>query len=240
MSGLISERQRQEMDSEGFTLFERVFTQAEMSQLEEIFETFEAKRRADLLEKGGEESISRADEITFNTHLAEQDERIRAFVSRPEMVEIATQLLATPQVGLYWNQTVFKMPEGDKIFPWHQDDAYTPVEPAPYLTLWLAVNDATLENGCVSVMPGSHKEGLTPHAQSPIGLVCHPADHPNQGVPVPAPAGSIVAFWSLTKHKSAPNRSQGIRKAYIVQYAPMNLKVAASGEPATLLPVATS
>jgi ectoine hydroxylase-related dioxygenase (phytanoyl-CoA dioxygenase family) len=231
----VEDRHIQEMESEGYTLFERVFTGAEMAELEEIFETFEAQRRAELAAQGGSQSISRADEITFNDHLAERDERIRAFVSRPEFKEIASRLLGTPNVGVYWNQTVFKMPEGDKIFPWHQDDAYTPVEPAPYLTLWLAINDATLENGCVSVMPGSHLEGLTPHEPSPIGLVCHPADHPNQGVPVPAPAGSIVAFWSLTKHKSAPNRSQGIRKAYVVQYAPLDLKIKATGEQATVM-----
>jgi phytanoyl-CoA hydroxylase len=87
-------------------------------------------------------------------------------------------------------------------------------------------------------MPGSHKEGLVEHQNSSLGLVCHSADDPNQGVPVPAPAGSVVAFWSLTKHKSAPNRSQGVRKAYVIQYAPQGLRIAATGELAQMLPVA--
>ena len=115
--------------------------------------------RKRLREKGGTEGISRAGEIAFTAFLAEQDENIRAFVKRPEFVAIAVQMLG-PDIDLYWNQSVFKGPEGTKEFPWHQDDGYTPVEPSPYLTLWLAVNDATEENGCISVLPGSHKQGI--------------------------------------------------------------------------------
>jgi phytanoyl-CoA hydroxylase len=173
MSQLVTADHLEAMREQGFVVLERVFSAQDMAELEEIFETFEAKRRKELEEVGGVQSISRADEITFNDHLAEQDERIRAFISRPEFVDITTTMLGTPNVDLYWNQTVFKMPEGDKVFPWHQDDAYTQVIPSPYLTIWLAINDATLENGCVSVMPGSHKEGLAPHENTPLGLTCH-------------------------------------------------------------------
>src|SRR5204863_9843913 len=139
--------------------------------------------------QGGSEGISRAEEITFTAYLAENDADIRTFVTRPEWVKITTELLG-PNVDLYWNQAVFKMPEGQKEFPWHQDDGYTPVDPSPYLTLWLAINDATVENGCISALPGSHKCGLLPHEQTPLGLACHAADDPNQAVRVPVSAGS--------------------------------------------------
>src|SRR6185437_1180446 len=98
----------------------------------------------------------------FADHLAERDPAIRAFCERPEFVAITTQLLV-PDADLYWNQSVFTMPETPREFPWHQDDGYTPVTTAPYLTLWLALNDATPENGCISVLPGSHKRGLIEH-----------------------------------------------------------------------------
>jgi ectoine hydroxylase-related dioxygenase (phytanoyl-CoA dioxygenase family) len=125
---------------------------------------------------------------------------------------------------------VFKQPEGTKIFPWHQDDGYTPVTPSPYLTLWLALNDATPENGCISVLPGAYKRGLLPHKQTDIGLVCHDAHDPDQGVLVPVKAGSIAAFWSLTPHKSGANVSSGPRKAYVIQYSHAGLKNARTGE----------
>ncbi len=150
-------------------------------------------------------------------------------MTRPEFVAIATQLLG-PDVDLYWNQSVFKQPEGKREFPWHQDDGYTPVTPSPYLTLWLALNDATLENGCISVLPGSHNRGLVPHINSPLGLVCHGADDPDQGVLVPVQAGSMAVFQSLTMHKSGPNLSTGTRKAYVIQYSQSGLRHAETGE----------
>src|SRR5262249_14429454 len=151
----------------------------EMNALTEAIEAYH-KRHEEVLEQVGTQGISRAKEISFTSHLAEQDETIRAFCERPEFVALTTQLLG-PDTDLYWNQSVFKGPEGDKQFPWHQDDGYTPVIPSPYLTLWLALNDATVENGCVWVLPGSHKKGLVPHEPSPIGLICHSLDDPDQG-----------------------------------------------------------
>jgi ectoine hydroxylase-related dioxygenase (phytanoyl-CoA dioxygenase family) len=211
------------MDELGYVLFPNVFSAEEMAELDETLSAYEARMRAQLIEAGGTSSISRADEITFNSHIAEQDDAVRAFVKRPEFVAFCNAFLGT-DADLYWNQTVYKHPEGERIFPWHQDDAYTPVTPAPYLTLWLAINDATPENGCVSVLPGSHRDGLRPHEQSAIGLVGYPADAEDQGVLVPASAGSVVAFWSLTLHKSGANRSKGIRKAYVIQYASAGLR----------------
>lgn len=180
--------------------------------------------------KGGAEGISRQGEITFTSHLAERDEAIRAFVQRPEFAALTAEWLG-PDVDLYWNQSVFKGPDGDKQFPWRQDDGYTPVEPSPYLTLWVALNDATPDNGCISVLPGSHKNGLVPHESTPIGLACHALDDVDQGITVPLKAGSLVAFQSLTMRKSGVNRTQGTRKAYIAQYAKAGLRSAITKEP---------
>ena len=237
MVPVINDAQRQQMDELGYVILPNVFSMADMETLDKILSDYEARMRADLVAAGGVSSISRADEITFNSHIAEQDEKVREFVKRPEIVAIINAFLG-PDSDLYWNQTVYKHPEGERIFPWHQDDAYTPVTPAPYLTLWLAINDATPENGCVSVLPGSHRDGLRPHEQSSIGLVGYPADAEDQGVLAPVEAGSIVVFWSLTLHKSGANRSKGIRKAYVIQYAKPNLRrVADGGQIEGLIPI---
>ncbi len=228
MVPVITDTQKAELNERGYTIFPNVFTSEEMAEVAARIESYQ-KRHEEELARNGAQGISRASEITFTTHLAENDAQIEAFVRRPEFVYIASELLG-PDTDLYWNQAVFKMPEGEKEFPWHQDDGYTPVTPSPYLTLWLALNDATPENGCVSVLPGSHKQGVVPHYSSPIGLVCHDADDPDQGIPVPVSAGSIAAFWSTTMHKSGVNRSTGSRKAYIIQYSVAGLKHAQTGE----------
>ncbi len=225
----LTDAQRAQMNEQGYFVLENVFTRSEMDALAEKIEQHQRRHEEAVRARGGTEGISRADEITFTSHLAEGDADIRAFVTRSEFVVLATALLG-PNVDLYWNQSVFKQPEGKRIFPWHQDDGYTPVTPSPYLTLWLALNDATPENGCISVLPGAYKRGLLPHKQTGIGLVCHDADDPDQGVLVPVSAGSLAVFWSLTPHKSGANVSSGPRKAYVIQYSVAGLRNARTEE----------
>lgn len=236
----VSAEQRAEMDERGFYVFPDVFTREEMEELSVALDAHERRMRENLQSIGGESGISRADEITFTDHIAEQDETVAAFLKRPEWIALTTAFLG-PDVDLYWNQTVFKQPEAPREFPWHQDDAYTPVVPAPYLTLWLAINDATPENGCISVLPGSHLGGLRPHAPSPIGWVGYSSEEEDQGLLVPATAGSVIAFWSLTLHKSGPNRSSGIRKAFVVQFCAEGLRLVEGNQLIEgLMPIARS
>lgn len=228
MGVAITPEQLREYREDGYFVLKAVFTPGEMNDLGMLIEAHHRRTESRLAEVGTE-GISRTGEIAFTPFLAEQDEGIRAFVKRLEFVAIGTAILG-PDVDLYWNQAVYKGPDGTAQFPWHQDDGYTKVEPSPYLTLWLAINDATPENGCISVLPGSHKRGLVKHEQTPIGLACHSLDDPDQGVKVPVAEGSLAAFQSLTMHKSGVNHSSGIRKAYIVQYSAAGLRDAITGE----------
>lgn len=221
------------MREDGFTLFPNLFTAEEMAALDADLAAFDAENRRKMAETGGNHGISNADAVAFTDHIAERSPAIAKFLQRPEFVAIGTEFLG-PDVDLYWNQTVYKNPEGNRVFPWHQDDAYTPVTPAPYLTLWLAVSDSTEDMGCISVLPGSHRDGLRPHVSSDIGLVGHSNDDPDQGLKVPVKSGDLICFWSLTMHKSGPNVSPHMRKAFVIQYAPVGLRNAGSGEPITM------
>jgi ectoine hydroxylase-related dioxygenase (phytanoyl-CoA dioxygenase family) len=112
---------------------------------------------------------------------------------------------------------------------WHQDNGYTYVEPQEYLTCWIAINDATPENGCVSVIPRVHREGTLLHRSTAIGEECW-GDW-SAAVEVPVRAGSIVVFTSLTPHATKRNTTDAVRKAYIVQYVPDGA-IALYGNPA--------
>jgi ectoine hydroxylase-related dioxygenase (phytanoyl-CoA dioxygenase family) len=230
MSKLIQDRQLTELAEQGFTVLESLFAVQEMGELGKLIEAHQRRHVESLKAQGGTDGgISRAEEITFTDHLAEADAEIMRFVSRPEFVDVCTSLLG-PDVDLYWNQSVYKAGKGTKEFPWHQDDGYMEVTPAPYLTIWLAINDVTVENGCVWFLPGSHKGGVMPHEDTPIGKACYSLDAPDQGVPAPLAAGSAAVFWSQTMHKSGLNVSDKMRKAFVIQYSAAGLRYAHNQE----------
>ena len=81
--------------------------------------------------------------------------------------------LIGPDVNLYWDQAVYKKPEKPRRFPWHQDNGYTFIEPQHYLTCWIALTDATEDNGCPWVAPGLHRSGTLAHRYvEPLGYEC--------------------------------------------------------------------
>jgi ectoine hydroxylase-related dioxygenase (phytanoyl-CoA dioxygenase family) len=166
-------------------------------------------------------SIAERGAITFTVHPVLRSAAARRFVREPRLVGLARDLLG-PDVNLYWDQAVYKKPEKPRRFPWHQDTGYTYVEPQHYLTAWVALTDATVANGCPWVLPGVHRAGtLLHHWVDPIGWQCVPAEGAIDGaVAAEVPAGGAVVFSSLTPHFTGPNTTDGVRKAYIVQYAP--------------------
>ncbi len=236
---MLTHLQRQALDEEGYALIPDLFSAQEMSALSANISGYHERTERHLRENPPKQNdISRANEIVFTSHLAEQDPTIYEFCLHPKLVSIATSVIGS-EIDLYWNQSVFKQPETPREFPWHQDDGYFQVTPSPYLTCWLALTDATLENGCISVMPRWHQKGLLPHTDTPLGRQCHSGAAPEQGIAVPAKQGSVIVFWSLTPHKSGPNLSHGPRNAFIIQYAQSGLRNAATRELlAGLLPVA--
>ncbi len=116
------------------------------------------------------------------------------------------------------DQAVYKKPEKPRRFPWHQDNGYTFIEPQQYLTIWVALTDATEANGCPWVAPGVHKLGTLAHRYvDPLGYECF--DHAPSEIAAPVRAGGAVVFSSLTPHLTGPNTTDATRKAYILQYS---------------------
>lgn len=223
----ITAAQARQYDEEGFFVLEDALWPAEVDALIGAIDPFE-ERQADALREleGGRYFIARADEITFTTHLVLQSALLRDFTCAPLLTDVCADLLG-PDVRLYWDQAVYKKPGTESPFPWHQDNGYAFLEPQQYLTCWVALTDATEDNGCPWVVPGLHTLGTLAHEYSDTGFVC--LRDPVEAVAVPARAGSVVVFSSLTPHSTGPNRTDGVRKAYIVQYAPAGAAVVRPG-----------
>jgi ectoine hydroxylase-related dioxygenase (phytanoyl-CoA dioxygenase family) len=215
----LSAEQVRSYDEQGFVVVPDLVPAPVLAEITAEIDAIEAEvEQALRANEGGRVTISEAGAITFSVHLVERSSVLRSLVADPALADIAADLIG-PDVRLYWDQAVYKKPEKPRRFPWHQDNGYAFVEPQQYLTIWLALTDATVANGCPQVVPGLHRMGtLRHHYVDPLGWEC--LTDPDGVVAAPVPAGGAVVFSSLTPHMTGPNTTDAVRKAYIVQYAP--------------------
>jgi len=208
-----------QFDREGWVVVDGLVDDQTLAVVIREIDRREAKVEAFLRTQPDERmSIAEAGALTVSVHLAARSPVLRQLASSPAMTDLCADLLG-PDVNLYWDQAVYKKPEKPRRVPWHQDNGYTYIEPQQYLTIWLALTDATPGNGCPIVAPGVHRMGTLAHTYvEPLGYECF-SDPPRTAV-APVEAGGAVVFSSLTPHLTGPNLTNEVRKAYILQYAP--------------------
>ena len=215
---VVSEEQARAYDERGFFILEDALDPETLSKLDAEIAPFDEQALEFLRgQPEGRLSLAGVDTVSIALHLVRHSPALRAFCASPLFADLCHDLVG-PDVRLYWDQAVYKQPHGAEPVLWHQDNGYTYVEPQAYLTCWVAITDATLDNGCVWVLPGVHRAGTLAHRATPIGYQC--AENPEGAVPVSVRAGSIVVFSSLTPHATGHNVTADVRKAYIVQFAP--------------------
>jgi phytanoyl-CoA hydroxylase len=223
---MLTDKQLGQYQEEGYIIIENIFTAEDMNELMKHIDKLDYEQEQQL-RKLGQQGISIPNQINFTPHLNQQDSYIEQFIAQDKFVEISTSLLG-PDIKLYWDQSVYKRPEADRDFPWHQDTGYALTKPEVYITCWLALEDTTVENGCIWVKPGTHHLGLVEHQETPIGKKCYFGE--DHGIPVPLRKGSMVVFNSLLFHRSTPNLSSTTRKGYIIQYSVEHAVSGVTGE----------
>ncbi len=211
--------QADQFHEQGFVLVEDAFRPGDLDEVTATLDGIEAGADTFLRSRpDGRLSISETGAIVFAPHAVLVAKAARRFAAHPVFTGLCHDLIGD-DVRLYWDQLVYKKPEKPREFPWHQDNGYTYVEPQQYLTCWVPLTDATLENGCPWVMPGLHLGGTLHHTfDEPLGYRC--LDDSEGAIPVEARAGSVVVFSSLTPHRTGPNVTNAVRRTYILQYAP--------------------
>lgn len=219
----LTDEQVSAFDRDGYVVIPELLDAATLAEVRAEIDAHEAETDALLATLENERvSIAERGAITFSVHLTAKSPRLAELARHPAIGDLCADLIG-PDVNLYWDQAVYKKPEKPRRFPWHQDNGYTFVEPQQYLTVWLALTDATADNGCPQVVPGLHRHGtLAHHFVDPLGWECldDPAGDGYDVVVAPVPAGGAVVFSSLTPHLTGPNLTDAVRKAYILQYAP--------------------
>lgn len=103
---------------------------------------------------------------------------------------------------------------------WHQDRAVALEEAdgTGMVTVWIAMTDATVENGCLQVQAKAQDQGILPHcARTQTGIAEGFVDQA-RAIPLPVPAGGVVLFHPLTPHASLINRTDGFRWSFDLRY----------------------
>jgi len=151
-----------------------------------------------------------------------------------KLAELARAVgLRDPQI--WQSMYIFKQARiGGKV-DWHQDGGFFMTTPGSVTTFWFAIDDATLENGCLWVEPGGHKGPLRQQfiregrKTKLIDLDATPWPDTSTAMPVEVKAGTLVCFHGLLPHYSAPNTSDKARHAYTLHvtdgacdYSPKN------------------
>jgi phytanoyl-CoA hydroxylase len=154
-----------------------------------------------------------------------RDSVFHEWITSPAVTDIAADIVG-PAVDCFLSQFIFKNP-GAWGQPWHQDSHYFDFAPnggRPIVGLWVAVTEATLENGCLHVVPGSHREPVHEHVDDrrPGALLGYReiVDYDmSSEIPVLMNAGDLLIFDSHLMHMSTDNVSDGIRAAMVYHCA---------------------
>ena len=155
------------------------------------------------------------------------DAELDLLADDPRLWGPARSLCGAERLALFTDKLNFKRP-GGAPFPWHQDSPYFAFE-CPHVdrlvSLQVYLDDATIENGCLWMIPGSHARGRLAcfEDKGTLGRLYTDvdrvlADAPR--VPIEAPAGSVIFFHGDVVHGSQSNKSDESRRAFVLTYQP--------------------
>ena len=150
-------------------------------------------------------------------------------ITRREIVDRITSILGADV--LLWRSMFFVKEAGEKRIPWHQDLDDWPIEPYFALSVWIAIDEATAENGCVEVIPGSHRKFI-PVVPTPNDVLdgfprmANPAcfdDH--HKIMMELKPGEFFVFNERLLHQSASNQSPKRRMGLAVRFVPPIVRI---------------
>ena len=212
---------------EGYLVLPAIASLEEIAQLREIFDRlfqnksgWEAGAQYDL---AGTDDEGRAalPQILNPVDFAPE---LRAAPIRARALEIARQLLG-PETEPWFEHAILKPPGYGAPTPWHQDEAHRKDTGTTYeqVSIWVPLQEATVENGCIRFIAGSQRGPVLPHG-SPnddpriSALECTGPFDPATAVPCPLPPGGATIHHCRTLHGSGANTTDAPRRAYILAF----------------------
>ncbi len=151
-------------------------------------------------------------------------------VTAPALLDLAEALIG-PEITSNPIQHVRIKPPADALqadeirahitaTDWHQDRgvAHAEADETTVITVWVAVSDATIENGCLQVIPRAHRDGMKPHCPKVQTAIAEGYIDESAAVPLPVGSGGVVVLHPLTPHASLVNRTENFRWSFDLRY----------------------
>jgi phytanoyl-CoA hydroxylase len=232
---MLSQQQIEFYKDQGYLGVENVFSAAEIAELRRVTDEFVDKSRA----------VTKSDDV-FDiepTHSRDHPQLrrlkfpvkqhmvYRQALAHPKVLDIVEQLIGP---GIFSNGDKLNMKLANVGSPveWHQDWCFYPHSNDDLLAVGVAMDDASTTNGCLLVMPGTHKGRIYDHNQDGhfVGAVTEAGFRPEGAVPVELKAGGISIHHVRLLHGSAPNRSSQPRRLLLFQYCAIDAWPLMSGD----------
>jgi ectoine hydroxylase-related dioxygenase (phytanoyl-CoA dioxygenase family) len=240
----LTEDQISFFNREGYLVAENIVTDSDLAPVIAEYEAW-IEARANDLHSRGEISDLHAD-APFEKRLAllsaqnakfadgidimqARGEAMHAFLYNRNLLD-AVECLVGPEITCNPIQHLRAKPPsaveagGYYNVPWHQDSAVTweEADSSNIVTCWIAMVDATVQNGCMEVIPGVFRLGYLPHHSGDGGTTVRPEALPDvTPVPVPVRKGGAVFMHRCTPHRSTPNFTDAIRWSIDLRYQPI-------------------
>lgn len=225
----LSDEQFEEYQRKGFIVVEEVLSGEEVEVVtDRIREYVRGHRREEGFDRMLEPSVN-PDEFDREgepvrkfegVSMAREDDVFRDVAFHENIVEVVSQLQG-PNLKLLRSAAMLKPPRVGSAKKFHQDAAYYPIHPMDHVTVWIALDEATTENGCMQVVPGAHTDGLLHHEEMEYETDITLAERDygeDDTVTLPMEPGDALFQHCLLPHFTAPNESDQWRRAMIVAY----------------------
>lgn len=145
----------------------------------------------------------------------------------PEVLNLIESLIGE-NILLIGSRFVCKWPGDNTYVPWHQDSRYQKLSPSSQVSVWIAIDDCDIENGCLYIIPETHKSGFIDHkkAEHENALVANEIilSDKDKVVPVELKAGEMAVFHGDIIHGSPANNSDRRRCGLVLRYIPTWVK----------------
>jgi len=236
---VVSDVHKRQFSEDGYCILTAALPQVLLQLLRDECDTMMANTDRQMDEAGVDViGSSRRGLQYFPGNVSLEQPGVRGFLFSEFMADVCRALVG-PDAYLFWEQFAVKFgeaaPQGDRAagfqsgdgpsslgrLSWHQDSGYVAYDHDPYLTVWVALDDVTADNGAVRLIPFRDVGIRTrvQHVPEPCNGDLVGYFGPLDGVPAIVPAGTVVCFSSTLFHSSDRNLSGTPRRAFIAQYS---------------------